>query len=249
MICLKKHRYLVVIDDLWDTIKCAFPENNLRSIFIVTTRIESVARICCTHQECLYRMKPLNDHDSRRLLFSRTFSPNRDCPSKLKEVSAEILKKCGGLPLAIITVASLLTNLPTSEKEDWEKIKDSLDSEYGMRQILSLSYKNFPHQLKTCFLYLGIYPEDYIIERDDLVRRWVAEGLVSNSGKQYAEDLTKNYFNELLNRSMIQPEETDYNGEVLSCRLHDMMLDLILSKCTEDNFISGIQLSGHEKAA
>lgn len=55
-----------------------------------------------------------------------------------------------------------------------------------MRQILSLSYKNLPRQLKTCFLYLGIYPEDYITERDDLVRRWVAEGLVSNSGKQDA---------------------------------------------------------------
>jgi hypothetical protein len=169
-------------------------------------------------------LKPLNDHDSRRLLFSRTFSPNRDCPSQLKEVSAVILKKCGGLPLAIITVASLLANLPTSEKEDWEKIKNSLGSEYGtdltlagMRQILSLSYKNLPHQLKTCFLYLGIYPEDYIIQRDDLVRQWVAEGLVSNSGRQDAEDLAKNYFNELVNRSMIQPEETDYNGEVLSC--------------------------------
>lgn len=193
----------------------------------------------------MYRLKPLNDHDSRRLLFSRTFSPNRDCPSQFKEVSTEILKKCGGLPLAIITVASLLANLPTSEKEDWEKIKNSLGSQYrtdltlsGMRQILSLSYKNLPHQLKTCFLYLGIYPEDYIIQRDDLIRQWVAEGLVSNSGRQDAEDLAKNYFNELVNRSMIQPEETDYNGEVLSCRVHDMMLDLILSKCTDDNFIT-----------
>ncbi|KAG0545042.1 hypothetical protein BDA96_02G328200 [Sorghum bicolor] len=247
---LQHKRYFVVIDDLWDTIswdtiKCAFPENNLRSRFIVTTRIESVARICCTHQECLYRLKPLNDHESRRLLFSRTFSRDRDCPSQFKEVSAEILKKCGGLPLAIITVASLLANLPTSGKEDWEKIKNSLGSQYGtdltlsgMRQILSLSYKNLPHQLKTCFLYLGIYPEDYIIQRDDLVRQWVAEGLVSNSGKQDVEDLAKNYFNEFVNRSMIQPEETDYNGEVLSCRVHDMMLDLILSKCIEDSFIT-----------
>lgn len=203
----------------------------------------------------MYRLKSLNDHDSRRLLFSRTFSPNRDCPSQLKEVSADILKKCGGLPLAIITVASLLANLPTSEKEDWEKIKNSLGTEYGtnltlagMRQILSLSYKNLPHQLKTCFLYLGIYPEDYIIQRDDLVRQWVAEGLVSNSGRQDAEDLAKNYFNELVNRSMIQPEETDYNGELLSCRVHDMMLDLILSKCTEDNFITvGYNYQGMRK--
>ncbi|KAJ1291025.1 hypothetical protein BS78_02G287900 [Paspalum vaginatum] len=247
---LQHKRYLVVIDDLWDTIswntiKCAFPENNLRSRFVVTTRIQSVGRACCTNQECLYRLKPLNDQDSRRLLFSRMFSPSHDCPPQIKDVSAEILKKCGSLPLAIITVSSLLASRPISRKEDWEKIQNSLGSVFGtypslagMRQILNLSYRNLPHHLKTCFLYLAIYPEDHIIRRADLVRQWVAEGLVSNSVRQDAEDLAKSYFNELVNRSMIQPEKTDYNGEVLSCRVHDMMLDLILSKCTEENFMT-----------
>lgn len=61
---------------------------------------------------------------------------------------------------------------------------------------------------------------------------------MSNSGRQDAEDLGNSYFDELVNRSMIQPEEIDYNGKVLSCRVHDMMLDLILSKCTEGNFIN-----------
>jgi hypothetical protein len=51
------------------------------------------------------------------------------------------------------------------------------------------------------------------------------------------EDVAKSYFNELVNRSLIQPAETFY-GEFISCRVHDMMLDLILSKSTEDNFIS-----------
>uniref|UniRef100_A0A0Q3R775 NB-ARC domain-containing protein n=1 Tax=Setaria italica TaxID=4555 RepID=A0A0Q3R775_SETIT len=153
--------------------------------------------------------------------------------------------KCGGLPLAIITVASILASKPTSKKEDWEKIRNSLGSDLGthptlagMRQILRLSYRNLPHHLRTCFLYLGIYPEDHIIRKVDLVRQWVAEGLVSNSGRQDAEDLANSYFDELVNRSMTQPEEIDYNGKVLSCRVHDMMLDLILSKCTEDNFIN-----------
>ncbi|CAL5062613.1 unnamed protein product [Urochloa decumbens] len=256
---LQHKRYLVVIDDLWDTIswdaiKCAFPENNLRSRFIVTTRIESVARVCGTHQQCLYRLKPLSDQDSRRLLFSRTFSPNRDCTSQIKEVSAEILKKCGGLPLAIITVARLLASRPTIKKEDWEKIQNSLCSEFGthptmagMRLILSLSYRNLPHHLKTCFLCLGTYPEDHIIQRSDLVRQWVAEGFVNDSSRQDSENLANSYFDELVNRSMIQPEEVDCNGEVLSCRVHDMMLDLILSKCTEDNFITVVYNSSGMK--
>ncbi|GJN13128.1 hypothetical protein PR202_ga31465 [Eleusine coracana subsp. coracana] len=243
---LQHKRYLVIIDDVWDTatwdiIRCTFPENNLRSRSIVTTRIESVARACCTHEECFYRLKPLNSQDSRRLLFDRGFSSDHACTSQIKEVSAEILRKCGGLPLAIIAVASIIASRPTRRREDWENIRSSLDFESGtnwMRQILNLSYKDLPRHLKACFLYLGMYPEDHIIQRVDLVRQWVAEGIVNNSHRQGMEDLANSYFSELVNRSLIEPEETDYNGEVLSCRVHDMMLDLIISKCAEENFIS-----------
>jgi hypothetical protein len=76
-ICLNKLcRYLVIVDDVWDTatwdiIRCAFPENNLKNRSIVTTRIENVARACCRQQECFYRLKPLNSQDSIRLLFGR----------------------------------------------------------------------------------------------------------------------------------------------------------------------------------
>ncbi|KAK3125088.1 hypothetical protein QOZ80_7BG0599820 [Eleusine coracana subsp. coracana] len=243
---LQHKRYLVIIDDVWDIatwdiIRCTFPENNLRSRSIVTTRIESVARACCTHEEYFYRLKPLNSQDSRRLLFDRGFSSDHACTLQIKEVSAEILGKCGGLPLAIIAVASIIASRPTRKREDWENIRSSLDFESGtnwMRQILNLSYKDLPRHLKACFLYLGMYPEDHIIQRVDLVRQWVAEGIVNNSHRQGMEDLANSYFSELVNRSLIEPEETDYNGEVLSCRVHDMMLDLIISKCAEENFIS-----------
>ena len=65
----------------------------------------------------------------------------------------------------------------------------------------------------------------------------MSEGFVSKARGQSLEQTAISYFNELVNRSMIQPAETEY-GEVLCCRVHDMMLDLILSKCVEDNFIS-----------
>jgi hypothetical protein len=50
-----------------------------------------------------------------------------------------------------------------------------------MMHILDLSYKNLPRHLKACFLYLGFYPEDRVISKNELARRWVAEGFVSNS--------------------------------------------------------------------
>jgi len=35
-----------------------------------------------------------------------------------------------------------------------------------MKKILLLSYNDLPYHLKTCLLYLGVFPEDYEIKRD-----------------------------------------------------------------------------------
>ncbi|OQU79710.1 hypothetical protein SORBI_3008G184900 [Sorghum bicolor] len=89
-------------------------------------------------------------------------------------------------------------------------------------------------------LYLGIYPEDYIIDKNDLTRRWIAEGFICKVRGMDLEDIAKSYFNELINRSLIQPTDTNCNGEVMSCKVHDMMLDLILHKSQQENFVTVI---------
>jgi hypothetical protein len=180
-------------------------------------------------------MKPLSDMDSRKLFFRRIFGTEGTCPPRFTEVSSEILKKCGGLPLAIVTMASTLVCQPI---EQWEYIQRSIVNESAanslddMMHILDLSYKHLPHHLRACFLYLGIYPEDYEIERDGLIKLWVAERIVtSKSPGQDVRDVAESYFNELVNRNMIQPESYYY-------KVHDMMLDLIIKRCREDNFVS-----------
>lgn len=110
----------------------------------------------------------------------------------------------------------------------------------GMRQILNLSYIHLPRYLKTCMLYLGIYPEDRMIEKNDLVRQWVAQGFISTAHGQDQEDVADGYFNELVNRSIIQQVGSHHNGYVFSCRVHDMMLDLIIHKCRDENFMLAI---------
>ncbi|VAI62982.1 unnamed protein product [Triticum turgidum subsp. durum] len=251
---LQDKRYLIVIDDIWsisawDTIKYAFPENEFSSRIIATTRVVDVAR-SCSHggNGRMYEMEALNDLHSKRLFFKRIFGSKDRCPDMLKQVSNKILKKCGGLPLAIISIASLLANRPVV-KDEWERVRRSIGSALdknrsldGMNNILSLSYNDLSPNLKTCLLYLCIYPEDYVIERDILVRRWIAEGFISEERGQSKQEVAENHFYELINKIMVQPVEIGYDGKARACQVHDMMLELIISKSAEDNFIS---LAGH----
>ena len=51
-------------------------------------------------------------------------------------------------------------------------------------------------------------------------------------------ELGESYFNELLNASMIQPIHDSSNDMIRSCRVHDMVLDLICSFSCEENFVT-----------
>ncbi|KAG8090089.1 hypothetical protein GUJ93_ZPchr0011g27987 [Zizania palustris] len=247
---LKNQRYFIVIDDIWSTqewktIKCSLLENNCGSRILMTTRICTVAKSCSSPcHDLVYELRMLNEDDSKRLFFRRIFGSEDKCPHQLKDISIEIVRKCGGLPLAIISMASLLTTKSYARAE-WFKVSDSIGSGLEknsdveeMNMILSLSYYDLPHHLRTCLLYLSMFPEDYIIERDCLVRRWVAEGFIKVNGGRTLEEEGECYFNELINRSMMQPVHIQYDGTVYSCRVHDMILDLIISKAMEENFVT-----------
>ncbi|CAL4986442.1 unnamed protein product [Urochloa decumbens] len=253
---LQEKRYFVVIDDLWDIpvwkmIRCALPDNAVGYTIITTTRKSDVAELA----GIVYKLRPLSLNNSRKLLYRRIFgSKNKEkseeeeeeekCPDEqLAEVSDKILNKCAGVPLAIITMASLLS-CKARNKMEWYEVynsigtglKNNLDVE-NMRKILSFSYYELPCHLRTCLLYLSMFPEDYVIYKDYLISMWVAEGFIQheNSGRSLFE-LGESYFNELINRSMIQPLY-DFDDSIHGCRIHDMVLDLIRKLSSEENFV------------
>ncbi|ONM51283.1 Disease resistance RPP13-like protein 4 [Zea mays] len=248
---LTKKRYFVVIDDLWDVsawsfITCAFHQNNRGSRIIITTRKIDVAKACCLSSgDHIYEMQPLSVAASERLFFKRIFGSEERCPSHLKEASIKILRKCGGLPLAIITVSSLLASKDLT-LDQWNRVANSIGSTLEnnpdievMRKILSISYFDLPHYLKTCLLYISIFPEDYIINRKSLIVRWINEGFVQEEYGKNAHDIGESYFNELINRRLVQPWFIDHDsGSVVTCRVHDMILDLIITKSVEENFVT-----------
>ncbi|XP_044414608.1 probable disease resistance RPP8-like protein 2 [Triticum aestivum] len=90
-------------------------------------------------------------------------------------------------------------------------------------------FNDLPYHLKTCLLYLSVFPEDNWINKNTLIWRWVAEGFVSNKQGIGSFEQGESYLNELINRSMILWIEPCHRVNVGRCRVHDMVLDLIRS--------------------
>ncbi|KAF7106666.1 hypothetical protein CFC21_107383 [Triticum aestivum] len=213
-------RYLIIIDDIWEEeiwryINCALYKNKLHSRIIITTRNVSVSEACLSFGDgMIQRMKPLSDEDSQILFHRRIFQSKQKCPEDLQVVSRDILKKYAGVPLAIVTIASLLVSSQrVKPKHEWMHVYNSMGcgvTQNGiakdMKRILSLSYYDLPPHLKTCLLYLSIFPEDFEVERDWLIWRWLAEGFIQCNQKESSLfEIGKSYFNELMNRSLLQP--------------------------------------------
>ncbi|XBI76741.1 hypothetical protein VPH35_069940 [Triticum aestivum] len=70
-----------------------------------------------------------------------------------------------------------------------------------------------------------------------LVERWIAEGFVKARTGVNTEDVAKGYFNELINRSMLQPARVNIEGVVKSCRVHDIVRDVMVSIARDENFV------------
>lgn len=101
-------RYFVVLDDvwsidLWSRIRGAFPDNGRGSRILFTTRNENVAKSVGPGSH-VHRIEPLKEKDAWSLFCKKAFwtNPDRKCPSELESSARFILKKCEGLPLAIV---------------------------------------------------------------------------------------------------------------------------------------------------
>ncbi|CDP19244.1 unnamed protein product [Coffea canephora] len=245
---LQERRYILVLDDVWsidawEAIKCVLPDSTIASRVVLTTRIADVASASCLGSpDFVYKMEPLSDKESWTLFCNRTFQSN-DCPPNLEEVAKKILKKCEGLPLAIVAIGGVLALKHKEKTDEWEMILHGFGGEADgsgkldrMKRVLLLSYNDLPHYLKSCLLYLSIYPEDYPIDVDVILLKWIALGFVEEKEGITSTDIAMRYMKELINRSLIQVKSTLYDGSLDKCGLHDFVREILVSKSKEQGF-------------
>ncbi|XP_020162924.1 disease resistance protein RGA5-like [Aegilops tauschii subsp. strangulata] len=251
---LQNKRYFIIIDDLWhtsvwDVASCAFLEGNHGSRIITTTEVEDVALACCSYQsEYMFKLEPLSDSQSKELFTSAVFGSAERHSRQLDELSDDILTRCAGLPQAIISISSVLpSHAEANTAESWEQMQRNLPantaSEEILKQVLNFCYNSLPSCLETCLLYLSIYPENYIILKEDIMKQWVAEGFVCAPTEKEKMIVAGSYFDKLVDMGLIQHIDVGYSNKVLYYAVHHMVHDLITSKSIEDNFITVVDYS------
>jgi hypothetical protein len=124
-----------------------------------------------------------------------------------------------------------------------EELKKNHSME-GVTHIVHHCYYQLPADLKTCVLYLSMFPKGCLISRKRLIKRWIAEGFIAEKHEKMVEEIAEDCFNELINRNLIRwAVNSSNNGKVKSCQVHDMVLEYIVIKSSNENFI--IVVGGH----
>ncbi|KAF5202698.1 Disease resistance protein [Thalictrum thalictroides] len=262
---LRGKRYVVVLDDIWNLdawreFKNAFAiDNKSGSKIMVTTRFKSVADICIQDYGNIYSLQRLNFEDSFKLFSKKAFKSSIEnassCPELvLKNRSVKFLKKCDGLPLAIVAISGLLsTKQPSEWDQIYQNIGSLMDTSIGSQSqledlhlVISLSYNDLPYPLKSCFLYMCIFPEDYSIKCPSLLHLWVAEGFIERRRHMdmTMEELASLYLDELIQRSLVQIDSMDTRRRVRSCRIHDLVREFIIVKARDQNLATIITIGG-----
>ncbi|PON38691.1 NB-ARC domain, LRR domain containing protein [Parasponia andersonii] len=247
---LQGKKYLVIFDDVWKIdfwgdIEKVLPENNEKiGRIMITTRDVEVAKFCKTSSIVhIHHLQPLPLEKARELFCSKAFHEfEGHCPTHFDKLSHEIVERCQGLPLAIVAIAGLLST-KSNIVDEWRKLINSLSSELesnkhltSISKILSLSYNDLPYYLKCCFLYFGIFPEDCSIRCGRLIRQWIAEGFVISKKDKTSEIVAEEYLIELINRNLVQVSEVDFDGKAKTCRIHDLLREIILNKIEDLSF-------------
>ncbi|XP_059461414.1 putative disease resistance protein RGA3 [Corylus avellana] len=242
-------KYFLVLDDVWNgdhrkwcRLKEVLMGGARGSRIVVTTRNEIVAKTI--RQESVasiigtvesYSLKGLDEDASWSLFKQKAFKRGQE-PENISMVALgkEIVKKCSGVPLAISTIGSLLGS--KNSEAEWVYFKNNELSKISQNvsdllPTLKLSYDHLPSHLKHCFAYCSLFPKDCWFDTSNLIRLWIAQGLVKSSDDQSRclKEVGEEYFMDLLWRSFFQEARTDEFGDVIECKMHDLMHDLAIS--------------------
>ncbi|KAG5608447.1 hypothetical protein H5410_019728 [Solanum commersonii] len=246
-------RYLIVLDDVWDIatgemlIAC-FPKLKRGDRVILTSRISKVgSQVKCRTDPI--NLQVLTLEKSWELFEKRIFGEG-SCPAELSDVGHQIVKKCKGLPLAIVLIAGVIVRGKKKEKNLWLKIQHNLDSfisaniNLQMMKVMQLSYDHLPCHLKPLLLYFARSQKNKRTPVSELKQLWMAEGFVDYDipSKGSLEEATQSYLDALISSSLIMVDQIlskksmPFSVRIKVCYVHDVVHDFCSEKAKKAKF-------------
>lgn len=214
------------------------------STIIATTTIRSVAYCDSGSDEHkVYKVKKLTSPDDQTSLFREVARMQQTDLSPVdEETILKVIGRCDGLPLALVSIAEDVRQESSGNRcakaLSCDVCHDECNGPLGrMQRVLFYSYHNLDSDIiKDFLLYFGMFPRGHPVKRDSLIRRWMAEGLITSNDKS-SNDLNC-ILEALIDRNIIQPvPESNINENMNRCQLPGMILEYISHQSNSEQFM------------
>ncbi|KAJ4718313.1 NBS-LRR type disease resistance protein, partial [Melia azedarach] len=228
---LSKTKFVLLLDDLWKRVDLTrvgvpLPSPKIASTVIFTTRLAEVCGAMKAQKnfkvECLA-------HEKAWILFQENVGRNiLENHPDIPELAEIMARECDGLPLALITIGRAMASKKTPEEWKYaiQVLRRSASEFPGMDEvypILKFSYDNLAgEKIKSCFLYCSLFPEDYKINKIDLIDCLIGEGILDDNDRTGARNEGYYIIGILLCACLL--EEIDDE----TVKMHDVIRDMAL---------------------
>ncbi|CAM0950997.1 unnamed protein product [Alopecurus aequalis] len=206
---------LIVLDGLCCTDKSQVDElkgmlsgTNKWIKVLVTTSSEITAELYLMHTLAPYKLLPLSEDDCWTIFSEKAFGDGGSVNAHLKTIGKQIAKRCDGIPALAHFLGSIVHNqvmdfwLAARDEPIW-KLGETFFGKTKLFSSLNQIYYDLPSALKLCFLYLSVFPKGSVVDKEKLIRQWIALDMVGSKygtlppyvyGEMYIQDLLSIHF-------------------------------------------------------
>ncbi|TYH74601.1 hypothetical protein ES332_D05G411100v1 [Gossypium tomentosum] len=225
-------KHVLILYDMWDKVsleEVGIPKpcggNGCK--LVLTTRSEHV----CKYMGCkVIKVKPLSEEEAL-ILFLNKVGPNIVQSPTIMPTLKLVVNKCAGLPLTIVVVAGTMKgeDNPLIWKNALRELKERIGKvegvEAGVIEHLKFTFDHVKDEkVKYCFLYCALYPEDFEIEKDELIECWIDEGFIDDMGtRQEMNDKGQVILKKLEDNCLLENVSSE------EMKMHDTVRDMALS--------------------